>query len=147
MTVHPNQIQDWKRRLVEGAEDVFGGNAPEAHHNDKEVEKLHAKIGQLAMENDLKTRRCALLAVARSSAYYRGAPASARDWVLMRAIDEIHLRWPFYGSRRLRDEVQGKVAGSTASVCSGCDTPRANAAASLGIPSEMCFQNVCWVSR
>ncbi len=50
--VHPNQIQDWKRGLVEGAEDVFGGNTPDAHHNDKEVEKLHVKIGQLAMEND-----------------------------------------------------------------------------------------------
>lgn len=54
--VHPNQIQDWKRRLVEGAEDVFGGNAAEAHHNDKEVEKLHAKIGQLAMENDFLSK-------------------------------------------------------------------------------------------
>jgi transposase-like protein len=50
--VHPNQIQDWKRRLVEGAEDVFGGNAVEAQHNEQEVEKLHAKIGRLAMEND-----------------------------------------------------------------------------------------------
>ncbi len=43
--VHPNQIQDWKRRLTEGAEDVFGGNAAAAQHNEKEVEKLHAKIG------------------------------------------------------------------------------------------------------
>ena len=50
--VHPNQIQDCKKRLVEGAENVFGGHAVEAEHNEREVEKLHAKIGQLAMEND-----------------------------------------------------------------------------------------------
>ncbi|MFT5447931.1 MAG: transposase [Gammaproteobacteria bacterium] len=49
--VHPNQSQDWKKRLVEGAEDVFGGNAVEAQHTEQEVEQLHAKIGQLAMEN------------------------------------------------------------------------------------------------
>jgi len=54
--VHPNQIQDWKKRLQESAEDVFGGNAVEAAHNEKEVEKLHAKIGQLAMENDFLSK-------------------------------------------------------------------------------------------
>ena len=53
-----------------------------------------------------KTRRCELLDVARSSAYYRPEPVSEEDLELMRLIDEIHLRWPFYGSRRLRDELQ-----------------------------------------
>jgi len=48
LDVHPNQIQDWKRRLVEGVEDVFGGNAVAAQHNEKEVEMFPAKVGQLA---------------------------------------------------------------------------------------------------
>jgi putative transposase len=51
------------------------------------------------------TRRCALLDVPRSSAYYQPAPAPERDTVLMRSMDAIHLRLPFYGSRRLADEL------------------------------------------
>ena len=43
--VHANQIQDWKKQLVEGAQDVFGGHAVEAQHVEQEVEKLHAKVG------------------------------------------------------------------------------------------------------
>lgn len=55
-----------------------------------------------------KTRRCELLDVARSSAYYRPEPVSRADLALMRLIDEIHLQWPFYGSRRMRDELQDR---------------------------------------
>ena len=54
--VHPNQIQDWKRKLAAGAQDVFGGHAVEAQHNEQEVQKLHAKVGQLTMENDFLER-------------------------------------------------------------------------------------------
>ena len=54
--VYPNQIQDWKKRLAEGAQNVFGGHAVASQHNEQEVEKLHAKIGQLAMENDFLSK-------------------------------------------------------------------------------------------
>ncbi len=53
-----------------------------------------------------KTRRCELLDMARSTAYYRPEPFSEEDLALMRLIDEIHLQWPFYGSRRIRDELE-----------------------------------------
>ena len=55
-----------------------------------------------------KTRRCELLEVARSSAYYQPRPPCQRDLALMRLIDEIHLQWPFYGSRRVCDELGGR---------------------------------------
>ena len=55
-----------------------------------------------------KTRRCELLNVARSTAYYRREPISQGDLVVMRLIDEIHLQWPFYGSRRTRDELEDR---------------------------------------
>ena len=53
-----------------------------------------------------KTRRCELLQTARSSAYYCARPVGDDDLKLMRLIDELHLRFPFLGSRRLRDELQ-----------------------------------------
>jgi putative transposase len=45
--------------------------------------------------------QCKLLKVARSSLYYRPAPVSANDLAVMRLMDELHLAWPFYGSRRM----------------------------------------------
>ena len=50
--VHPNQIQDWKKKLMSGAEEVFGAGAPSSESKEREAEKLHAKIGRLTMEND-----------------------------------------------------------------------------------------------
>ena len=68
---------------------------------------MSERRGRIHEKHELsKTRRCELLDVARSSAYYRGEPVSEADLAVMRLIDEIHLQWPFYGSRRMRDELE-----------------------------------------
>ena len=46
-------------------------------------------------------RQCALLNLARSGVYRPGPVTGADDLALMRRIDELHLKWPFYGSRRM----------------------------------------------
>ena len=52
------------------------------------------------------TRQCQLLGLNRSSVYYQPIGVSDEDLRLMRLIDEIHLKRPFYGSRRIRDNLQ-----------------------------------------
>ena len=57
--VHPNQITTWKAQLESSATDVFGSGgsaAPAAPAVD--VKQLHAKIGELTLENDFL--ECAL---------------------------------------------------------------------------------------
>jgi transposase len=54
--VHANQISDWKKQLLESAPDVFGKGAQKAEQAEETVEALHAKIGQLTMENDFLER-------------------------------------------------------------------------------------------
>ncbi len=50
--VHANQVTEWKKQLLNGASDVFGSNVSTSEESEEAIQELHAKIGQLTMEND-----------------------------------------------------------------------------------------------
>ena len=145
--VHPNQIGQWRKALLSDLPGVFS----EKRHRkeqDGEAEKvrLYEEIGRLKMELDwlkkkltcldVKARRagvepdceglsivrqCELLGLSRSGYYYHPQPVSGEDLVCMRVLDEVFTRRPFFGSRRLRDELaaQGHPIGRSLSLSKG----------------------------
>ncbi|MEQ1519366.1 MAG: IS3 family transposase [Usitatibacteraceae bacterium] len=126
--VHPNQVTTWKTQLEGGAADVFGdGHGSIEAAPAVDVKQLHAKIGQLTLENDFLegcahqggiaerktmidrghalsvTSQAEIVGIARSTVYYLPRPVSPNDLALMKQIDALHTEHPFAGSRMLRD--------------------------------------------
>ena len=56
--VHPNQIHNWKKQLLDGAVSVFEGGVPAGGApNEAQVDLLYRQIGQLKVENDFLARK------------------------------------------------------------------------------------------
>ncbi|HCP8273165.1 TPA: IS3-like element ISKpn11 family transposase, partial [Escherichia coli] len=131
--VHANQIKQWKDQLLDGATGVFGDEAKaEPAGPTVDVKTLHAKIGELTLENDFLgrsarqsgiagrkemidrthklsvARQARLLGFSRGSVYYSPRQVSDGDLDLMRRIDELHLDYPFAGSRMLQGLLRGE---------------------------------------
>ncbi|WP_407920728.1 IS3 family transposase [Frigidibacter oleivorans] len=125
--VHQTLISTWKRQALEGMSGIFSGKA-EAKSAEKEgeIEKLHAKIGQLVVERGFFseslrpvsvsrrremieprhpvlsiTRQCALIGISRSAWYGPAKAESPLNLALMKLIDAQFMETPFYGSRQM----------------------------------------------
>ena len=124
--VHPNLINQWKRRVMQELPEIFSKKRSKQKQDTEElVSELYRQIGQLKVEVDwLKknlssliadkrwliepensqisiARQGELLCISRSAYYYQGRGESADNEHLMRLIDEEYTKHPFYGSRKL----------------------------------------------
>ena len=125
--VHPNQVSTWKRQAIDGLGDVFLGwrrsgafgsrvRDQGVARQDRGADRGQRFFGQRAQamsRGDRKammrrdhpalslSRQCKVLSISRSSFYYAPKGESPENLALMRRIDELFLKYPFYGSRQM----------------------------------------------
>ena len=57
--IHPVQVSDWKKAMLEGATGIFGSTREKSNSEDfeRQRDELHAKIGQLSVEVDFLRKK------------------------------------------------------------------------------------------
>jgi len=128
--IHPIQVSQWKRQLLDGASELFsrGKNTKDKEEGQAKEAELFQQIGRLQMElewlkkslscsdaRELRklvdhnhpelsvSRLCALLGLARSTLYYRPTPVRGSTLRIMARVDALYLDDPCSGSRRMVD--------------------------------------------
>ncbi|MFH1614271.1 MAG: IS3 family transposase [Planctomycetota bacterium] len=129
--VHPNQIAQWKKQLLQSMPDLFSRfRWKEKQKHDDLTEYLYQQIGQLKVELDwLKKnldltleqkrraiepkhrqiaiyRQCELLGLNRSSLYYKPCGDTQYNEQLMKLIDEQYIETPFYGIDKITEQLR-----------------------------------------
>ena len=58
--LHPVQVSEWKKAMIEGASEAFGASrgGGKEQEVEKERERLHAKIGELSVQVDWLKKKC-----------------------------------------------------------------------------------------
>jgi len=55
--IHPNQITNWKKQLLNSAQEIFeNGSSKSPSDNSATIKELHAKIGKLTVEKDFLSK-------------------------------------------------------------------------------------------
>jgi putative transposase len=131
-SIHPIQVSQWKRQLLDGASELFirGKKANDKGEGLAKEAELFQQIGRLQMElewlkknlsfcdarelrklvdNDNPklsiSRQCTLLGLPRSTLYYRPTPVRESTLRIMAKIDALYLEDPCSGSRRMVDDL------------------------------------------
>ena len=127
-TIHPIQVSQWKKQLLDGASELFtrGKKSKDKEESQAKEAELFQQIGKLQMElewlkkilscfdaHELRklvdsdhpelsiSRQCALLGLPRSTHYYRLTPVRESTLRIMARIDALYLEDPCSGSRRM----------------------------------------------
>ena len=126
--VHPNAISNWRKQLLENLPEIFDSKrGPKPRETEELTDRLYQQIGKLQVElewlkknltisvkknrkiidpaNKLLTigMQCSLINLSRSTYYYSPVGITAEEIEIMKAIDRIYTKHPFYGVGKITE--------------------------------------------